>query len=259
MESGMIELAFTVIGLLIAVAIVGGGLFFVSRMQKAGVSFMPGGQQGVASFEHALTSRLGYVSQPDASKDPAADMRAGKTVRSHMQRQVQGRVVDWVSDTQYHGTSTSVMSAWSVELPASARISLQVSSASLGSVSQGAGDFMTSKRRSWSPRFAAETKTGDEALDRALRIFTQPGYELQAQQLLSDPTIRQILLQLPFVDVVVEGGVVSLQDPFQELLTKLMGGPMGMMQLLTPQGIEKQVWMHDAVATLLVTIASKVG
>ncbi len=259
MESGSIELFVNAIGVTIAIAIVGGGFFFMSRMQKAGVSFLPGGQQGVQSFEHAMTSRLGYASQPDASKDPAADIRAGKPARTHMQRHVQGRVVDWASETQYQGTSTSVTNAWSVQLPAGARIPLHVSSASLGSIAKGAGDFMTSRRRTWAPRFAAETKTGDEALDRAVRIFTQPGYESQVQQLLSDPTIRNLLLQLPFVDVVVEGNSVSLQDPFQELLTKLMGGPMGMMQMLTPQGIEKQVWMHDAVATLLVAIAGKVS
>ncbi len=251
----MVGVFFSGIGVLIAVAIIGGGFFMMNRMQKAGASFMPGGPDGARALTHALTSRLGYVSQQGTSQDPAADIRAGKTARTHMQRHVQGFAIDWVSETTYRGTSTSVMTAWSVKLAHPARIPLQIASASLGSIAQGAGDFLMSKSRSWAPRFTIETKTGDEALDRAVQIFTEPGFEVHVQRLLRDPTIRQLLVQLPFVDIVATDRSVTLQDPFQELLTRLMGGPMGMIQMLTPQGIEKQVWMHDAVATLLVAVA----
>ncbi len=95
------SMVFNIVTALVAVAVVGGGLFLVRRMQGGG-GFAAGGQKGVQDLQNAMTQRLGYVTQPDATPDPASAMRAGQPTITHMVRQVSGWPVHWYSRTHYH-------------------------------------------------------------------------------------------------------------------------------------------------------------
>lgn len=218
---------------------------------------LPGGGgagAGVQALTDAFAGRLGYRSMPDATPDPAAAAQRGESVRTHQLRAYRGADIHYESETRYHGTRTSVSLRWWCDVPATELVPLHVYSAELGSALGGAKDVMQNKTRAFAPHYPTPLSIGDAAFDAKLRVCTAPGFEAHVSAVFADAGLRQRLLQLGHVDLHTTGGRVVFDDPFQELLLRHMGGTMGMLNLLTAQGIATQVWLHDAVADALVTV-----
>ena len=111
------------------------------------------------------------------------------------------------------------------------------------------------RSRTVKPAYPSAVPVASGPLAGRLLAYTAPGFEAAAAALLNDAELGAILSQLSLVDLRIEPNAVRFDDPFQENLTALMGGPMGMMNAFTPSGIERTVWLHDALARALTRVA----
>ena len=74
---------------------------------------------------------------------------------------------------------------------------------------------------------------------------------------IADPALASLLVHLPFVDLFVEQGRILCLDPQQRVVASLVGGPLTTTHMLGPEGIERIVWLHDTVASILCFLADR--
>ena len=257
MDLGQVmNLVVTAVGALVVLGVVAGAFFF-SKAQ-GGIAAAGGGPvaDGARALSDALSQRLGYTSIVEGSL--ATVTRPGETARTHMVRSVAGRTLDWASETTMGSSSYATSMRWSVRLGSPARIPLHLAHARLAGVGVKVADAMMSRRRVFQPRYPTPVSLAGTMLADGFVAYTMPGYEGMVAQLLSDPGLATSIAALPHVDVVIEPGLVSLDDGFQEGLATLLGGPTNLMRMFTPEGIERVVWLHQAIAEALCRLADRV-
>ena len=253
MDAGsMINMVFNVGIAIVVLGVIVGGILLSRRQQSQAAAGQGPYAEAAQALSRALTTRLGYVS---AAAETGGRGYGGQAARTKMVRTVGTRPLSWTSETLSTGRSVRVALAWELTLASPARVPLHVASAQLAGLMGSATDAMLSRSRSFRPRYSVAIPVAAPQLASKLVAYSEPGYEAAASAVLADPTLQQMLAQLTHIDLVVESGAVRLEDPFQENLTALMGGPMNMLKMLTPDGIERTVWMHDAIGQLLTRAA----
>lgn len=251
---GLIELIFTGLGFVVFVIVV---IVAVSASKKGAVAAAAGEgpyAAGAKAMSDALAG-LGYVQVPGAAGGTGIEGDAATTA---MQRTVEGRTLRWTSSTLRTGTgATQVSMRWTLGMQTPATVPFHVASASLGALTGHAKDALMGRTRRFSPRYPAVVPLQGTALDGQLCAFSPPGYEATVAERLQEPALLAALAVLSHVDLHVDGDAVHFDDPFQDVLMTLMGGPLGMMQLFQPAGLQKLVWMHEAIAQALCRAADQ--
>jgi len=243
---------------LVMLVVVGGGIAWVLRSGVLNNMGALGGNP--AAIAQALTDlysqRLGYVTV--SAPDPRQAVAAGQPARTHMVRRLPEGEIHYESSTEYLGTSTRVSCAWTARVGRPMRVAFQVVNASLaGGAAGAAGDFVMGRSRAFQPAFPQRIASGDAAFDARYALFAPDAGAALA--VVMAPEVRSLLDALPVVNVRTTADSVVLDDPFQEMLLGLMGGPMGMAQIATPQGLERQAFLHDTVAQLLLRVSARAG
>jgi hypothetical protein len=231
-------------------------VFYLKKMKQGGMS-MFGGQSQTQAIERveAMYGRLGYKSLiQDTAEQIQAKQKAGKPTETHMVRQLGPYELHYQSSTQYSGSGYSMSLCWRLPLANQARVGIHIADKSVADTSKRvARDFMTSQDTKWSAAYRDSFDSGDAQLDKRFRFFATD--VRAAQALLGDQELRTMLLSLPFVDVAVHSSEVIFNDPAQKALTAAMGGPFGMMKMLTDEGVQIQERLHNNVGALLGRLA----
>lgn len=235
----LIQLVFAFIFFLIAVA-VGVGSYIATRPKHP----LGGGGQalpwnGTIALWTAMTQRLRYVTRlfnPGPAGSPT-----GFPARAHMTRELGGRMLHWVTESQAVGQSLQTSMRWELALAAPARIPLHIASAQAGVPM----------------RYPVAVPVDNPSLSTRVVASTVPGFESYARAILADPALASLLVHLPFVDLFVEQGRILCLDPQQRVVASLVGGPLTTTHMLGPEGIERIVWLHETVASILCLLADR--
>ncbi len=248
----MIELLFTIgslfCSLLFMVVSVVGVVWFVSKMSAGGFT-MPtgGGPIRVDELQKMYTDTLGYRAEPTANP-------TGPTATTHQIREFEGRNIHYRSSTRPAGTGIEVALTWSLtrETPVGRGIHIVERGVASG-LQRTVQDMAMNRTRKFEPLFSTAVEVGDPELDKRFTFYAEdPAAAARIRELKAE------LLALPYVEVFAKGSEIVFNDPFQQALLAVMGGPMGMMAITSPEGIAKQVKLHNGVAALLVGIDARV-
>ncbi len=240
----MVEWFFNALGALLVAAVMGVGFVISKRSAKLAAAGGGAYSDAARAMGDAL-ARLGYAAVPGDHGGPGV---GGQVARTSYTRPVGNRRLHWTSETLSTGTSMRVSMRWSLPLERPAPFPFQVVSADLVSTTGRVRDAALGRSRAFTPAFPVEVPL---PFAGPLRAFTTAGHEQQVLQRFEDEGLVADLAALPHVNLVVDETQALFDDPFQDALTGLLGGPLGMRNLLTPQGIERMTWLHESIARLL--------
>jgi|GEM_PF-3098915 hypothetical protein len=252
----------SVISTIFAVVVLGGvaAFYFLmyGRMKKGGVSIFGAGGAAQAQNKIAdLYTRLGYRSVVETNEAQMNEqVRKGQAVETHMIRQMPGAEIHYRSATTHGGTGTELSNSWSMPVSGQIVAGIHIAEKSVADATKRvAVDMLTSRRTEWTPAYDQQFPSGDPELDKRFRFYGTDSR--QVQSILADTSLRQLLLDIPYVDVSVTSGAVVFNDPMQKAMRTAMGGTFGMMNMFTESGLKTQEDLHNNIAQLMKNLAAK--
>ena len=173
--------------------------------------------------------------------------------RIHMMRDYHGMPIHNVMDYSFSGNTTSMSYSWSLPLQQPPRVYLQVAEKNLRGFGKGVKEAFSNSERQWSQAYEHQVQTGDAALDGRFNIYSNDPQA--AYHALSNPNLRQLLMQCTEVDLTVRQDQIRFADPNQKNVSAAMGGMLGAMAAASNPSkmMELSIPVHEHLAQLLAT------
>ena len=207
-----------------------------------------------SGYRHAQIVEAPMEQQIQQSMVLAEQQRKGNS-DIHMVRGFAEHSVHWRQWTRLTGSGYSTGCEWSVPVNHNLRALFHIADKSYGGAGQRVKGFMSNTTHSWSPAYPHRVATGDAALDERFQVYCN---DPSALHVLSNPSVKAMLLERVEVDLVVRAHEVVFFDPAQNNLRSAMGGTAGMMKVAADpsQAMMMSLPLHDAIAQLLVAAAA---
>lgn len=188
----------------------------------------------------------------------AASMRQQQPYDIHFVRDFHGLEVHWEQFSGQRDGAFVMSQSWWAPMPQMPKTVFHIAEASLAStVSKVAKEMFTNVTTNWKPAFQKQIRTGDPELDGRFVVYGEHDDAVRA--VLSDPSLKQLLLACSYVDLRVVPDSVRMSDPQQKNTLDMMGGTYGAMKYAGNPGAAFEVTLpiHDRMAGILHTAATR--
>lgn len=253
------EFPFQLITPLFFVVFAGVAFFYMRKMSRA---------RSESAINEAIPmmqsffARTGYVF--DDARNAPVDMQIQRWQRAyaasfrgegysvHLVRNFHGLEVHWEQFNGQRDGAYVMAQSWWAPLHQMPRAPFHIAEKSLASTAgKMAKEFFTNMSTNWKPAFERQIVTGDPQLDGRFVVYGPD--ENAVRMVLSNPALRQALLECAYVDLRVLPDGVRFSDPEQKNTLAMMGGTYGAMQYAGNPGkaFEVTLPVHDRIANVL--------